>query len=150
MLNNIRQLLIYFISLVLLAQLAACGFRLRGEIDVPAELKKVHVAGIGAFAPLAQELRRVLIRSGTEVVPQQDQAQAIIRINNENIKRRVLSVDAQGRAAEYELIYQFQFDVNKSSGENIVPLQNIELTRDFRFDPANVLAKDKEEEQIRQ
>jgi LPS-assembly lipoprotein len=58
-------------------------------------------------------------------------------------------VDAQGRAAEYELIYSFNFIVKKSDGELFVPLQKIDLSRDFRFDPNNVLAKDSEEAQIR-
>ena len=65
------------------------------------------------------------------------------------MKKRVLSVDAQGRAAEFELIYTLHFKVTKSDAQVIVPEQKIELTRDFRFDPDNVLAKDAEEAQIR-
>ena len=139
--------LVLTISLVL--QLSACGFRLRGAVEVPPELKVVYISGVGEFAPLTQELKKVLQRSGTRVLSSQADAQSIISIANENLRKRVLSVDTQGRAAEYELIYSFLFDVKKADGEVIVPQQKIDLSRDFRFDPNNVLAKDAEEVQIR-
>lgn len=122
---------------------------MRSAADVPAELKVVHIAGIGEFAPLSQELKKVLQRSGTQVLRSAADAQSVINIIDEKYRRRVLSVDAQGRAAEYELIYSFRFDVKNIGGEVIVPSQKIELLRDFRFDPSNVLAADAEEGQIR-
>ena len=134
---------------MLLMQLSACGFRLRGAVEVPAELKVVHIQGVGEFAPLSLELKKVLQRSGTQVLRSAADAQSVISISEENWRKRVLSVDAQGRAAEYELIYSFSFTVKKPDGEVLVPPQKIDLARDFRFDPDNVLAKDAEEAQIR-
>lgn len=134
---------------ITLSQLTACGFRLRGQVAVPEELKLVHIAGSAEFAPLTLELKKVLQRSGTRVLSSQAEAQSVIAINNETFKKRVLTVDAQGRAAEYELIYTVYFNVAKTDGELIVPQQKIDLIRDYRFDPNNVLAKDAEEAQIR-
>lgn len=137
------------LAVALLLQTSACGFRLRGAVEVPAELKVVHIDGVGEFAPLSQELKKVLQRSGTQVLRSAVDAQSVISISEENWRKRVLSVDAQGRVAEYELIYSFFFAVKKPDGEVMVPPQKIDLARDFRFDPNNVLAKDAEEAQIR-
>lgn len=149
MLNKFRTATRFFIIVSLFLSIAACGFRLRGSIVVPAELQRTHIAGIAEFSLLNQELKRVLQRSGTEVLSSATNAKSIITISGEEFKRRVLSVDAQGRAAEYELNYRYRFSITDLSGASIVALQQINLTRDYRFDPDNVLAKDAEETQIR-
>lgn len=134
--------------MMLLMLLAGCGFQLRGKVDVPPELKQVYLDASGEFSPLTLELKRVLQRSGTQVLTNRKEAEAIIRILGEQTNRRVLSVDAQGRAAEYELDYRIQFQIENQAGEVMMPLQKINLQRDYRFDPGAVLAKDAEEAQI--
>lgn len=91
----------------------------------------------------------MLINAGAKVLSASDKSSSTIVISNEKYIRRVLSVDAQGRAAEYGLVYRFDFQVNDETGKPLVPSQKIELNRDFRFDPNAVLAKDTEEKQIR-
>jgi LPS-assembly lipoprotein len=161
LLNKQAQIPRLILILALLGLLGSCGFRLRGDIEVPPVLKNVNISGIAEFAELHQELKRVLQRSGSEVTAKREQAKSVINITGEEMKKRVLSVDTQGRAAEYELNYQFSFTVIDNAGtqsENqeqpvankiLVPSQKISLTRDFRFDPNNVLATDAEEKQIR-
>ena len=130
--------------------LSACGFRLRSSVPVPEVLKQTHIAGVSEFSVLTQELKRVLQLAGSQVFNQPGNAKSIIQISNENFKRRVLSVDAQGRAAEFDLKYSFKFAINEAGGKKLIPIQEINITRSYKFDPNNVLAKDAEEAQIRQ
>ena len=156
----------YFNRLVIIACLAtllsSCGFRLRGGVEVTAELKVVYIAGIAEFSDLYQELKRLLQRSGSTLSARPTLDAATLSIADEGMTKRVLSVDAQGRAAEYELIYRFVFTVTTrndkqdkgadSTANNqtiLVPSQRISITRDFRFDPNNILATDAQEKQIR-
>lgn len=134
---------------VLAFWLGGCGFHLRGEVKVPDSLKETRIVGIAEYSPLSLELKKVLTSAGSRVLPASAQASSTITISNELYKRRVLSVDAQGRVAEYELIYSYTFRVDGAGDTNLVPSQQIELNRDYRFDPNNVLAKDAEEAQIR-
>lgn len=129
--------------------LVACGFHLRGSVEVPATLKETRIVGVAQFAPLALELKKVLTNAGSRVLAAAAPASSTITISNERYDRRVLSVDAQGRVAEYALIYSFYFRVSDAGDKVIVPDQKIQLTRNYRFDPNNVLAKDAEEAQIR-
>ena len=141
-----RGLLLTLLSLSLIA----CGFHLRGPVELPAALKETRIAGIAEFAPLSLELKKVLTNAGAKVLPASAKSSlSIITIRNEQYERRVLSVDSQGRAAEYGLIYSFSFEVSGDAGKILVASQKIELTRDYRFDPNNVLAKDTEEAKIR-
>lgn len=129
--------------------LVACGFHLRGAVEVPTALKETRIVGVAEFAPLMLELKRILSNAGARVLPATTQTSSTITISNELYNRRVLSVDAQGRVAEYSLEYSFYFQVSDAGGTLMVPRQKIQLTRDYRFDPNNVLAKDAEEAQIR-
>lgn len=83
------------------------------------------------------------------MLPSSAHSTATIEISAEKYTRRVISVDAQGRAAEYGLEFSFAFLVKDTDGKILVPLQHIQINRDFRFDPNAVLAKDNEEQQIR-
>ncbi|MEJ2439063.1 MAG: LPS assembly lipoprotein LptE [Gammaproteobacteria bacterium] len=137
------------LPLLLAGCLAACGFHLRGPASLPAVLKQTHIKGVAEFDPLRLELKRVLTNAGAQVLPAEAKTPSAIVISNVNYARRVLSVDAQGRAAEYALNYSFFFQVNDASAKILVPRQQIRISRDFRFDPNAVLAKDSEEQQIR-
>jgi LPS-assembly lipoprotein len=135
--------------LLLLGQLSACGFHLRGQVKVPEELKLVYLTGSAEFSPLTLEVKKVLLRAGVQVIPSAAEAESVIAISNEQSKKVVVALDSQGRVAEYELFYSYYFTVTKREGEVIVPLQKIEQSRSFKFDPNNVLAKESEEVSIR-
>jgi len=148
-LNNLHTIGRVLILLGLIIAVSACGFRLRGSVEVPDVLQQTHITGIAEFSVLNQELKRVLQRAGSEVMSQPGNAKSIISISGEKFRRRVLSVDATGRASEFELYYQYNFKITNTDGEVIVKNQKISLTRDYKFDPDNVLAKDAEESLIR-
>jgi LPS-assembly lipoprotein len=135
--------------LLLTATVSACGFHLRQPVPVPTVLKETRIIGVAEFAPLSLQLKKVLTSAGSNVLAATAKAASTINISNEQYTRRVLSVDAQGRVAEYELNYSFSFNVSDAAGALLVQTQKIELSRDYRFDPNNVLAKDTEEAQIR-
>jgi len=134
---------------LLCAGLGACGFHLRGPIDLPATIKNVRITGTAEYAPLTLELTSTLSNAGATVMPASSTGISTISISQESYTRRILSVDAQGRAAEYGLLYAFYFQFSDAGGELLVPLTRIEVARDFRFDPNAVLAKDTEEKQLR-
>jgi LPS-assembly lipoprotein len=135
---------------MLTVSLVACGFHLRGPIELPPALKETRIKGVAEFAPLSLELKKVLTNAGAKVLPASSKSSlSTITISSELYERRVLSVDSQGRAAEYGLIYSYYFEVSDDKGKVIVPSQKIELVRDYRFDPNSVLAKDTEEAKIR-
>lgn len=135
--------------LLLTAGVTACGFHLRTPVQVPESLKQTRIVGVPEFAPLSLQLKKALTSAGSVVFPATAKSASTITISDELYNRRVLSVDAQGRVAEYELTYSFNFNVSDETGALLVPGQKIELIRDYRFDPNNVLAKDAEEAQIR-
>lgn len=134
-------------ALTLLLLLQACGYHLRGVVDIPPEMKKVYVEGAGSA--LHKELRAALKASDGQLVASPEAAGIVIRVLRDDMRRRVLSLDQQGKATEFELNYSIDFLLLDSTGKILQEQQQVEINRDFFNDQVDILAKNNEEQIIR-
>jgi LPS-assembly lipoprotein len=136
--------------LACLALLAGCGFHLQGTADpLPEDLGRVYVSARDDLTPFAVELRRGLDRNGVQMAPSAGEADAVIRVRVDRASRRVLAVSARNTPTEFELQYVVEYSVDRG-GEEAVPAQRLELTRNFSFDESQLLAKGHEEDVLRE
>ena len=119
--------------------LAACGFHLRREAQLPPSMQRMHIEIADASSPLAKGLAKALPRSGVQVVDAAGAGAAVMRIGANTLSTEVLSVGGNARATEYVLRYHVEFAVDDAAGTAIVPKQTIELSRDFTFDASQAL-----------
>jgi LPS-assembly lipoprotein len=129
--------------------LSACGFRLQGSTELPQEVRRVHVATADELTPFAVELRDALTRNGATLAPTSGTADAVVRVLNDRTGRRVLSVSSRNTPEEFEVFYSVEYSIDRG-GREVVPSQRLELTRSFSFDEADLLAKDREENILRE
>ena len=129
-------------AFVLPALLAACGFHLRGQAELPFET--LHIPGNN---PLVVELKRnVAVASRTRLVDKPAEAQAVFGFTQELREKVILSFNAAGRVSEYQLRYRVGFRVTDPKGARVyLPTSEIQLTRDMAYSDAQVLAKETEE-----
>jgi LPS-assembly lipoprotein len=129
----LKKLLILVSALAL----AGCGFQLRGVADLP--FSSVYVPG--ATAGIALELARN-IRAGTnaKVVDDAKEADAILEFPLETRQKEILSLTGAGRVREFRLRYRVAFRVHDGKGNDYVPQNTLEITRDVSFNDAEVLA----------
>ena len=127
------------LTLVLLAlALSACGFHLRDALLLPSDLGPVRVVSPDPYSPLAQSLSEALARAGaTPAVEGAKDNMATLRIVSERWGNTPLSVDSFGRAQEYTLRYAVIFQLRRADDTDLVPLQTIELSRDYISVPTN-------------
>ncbi len=127
---------------VIAVLLAACGFQLRGQAQLPFET--LHIPGNN---PLVVELRRnVAAASKTRLVDSAGDAQAVLGFTQELRDKIILSFSAAGRVNEYQLRYRVGFRVTDPKGARVyLPTSEILLTRDMAYSDAQVLAKEAEE-----
>jgi len=140
-----RQRIQVMIITASLAVLSACGFQWRGAVTLPAGMERVYVQGDHASL-LLREIRYALNEAGASVVNSPEPTAATLQIHGESRERRVLSIGADARAREYEVIYKVDFSVRGADGKPLVPRQNLELARDYSFNENDVLAKEREEQ----
>lgn len=129
---------------VALFLLVGCGFHIRGDFQVPANLTEVAISApkrsdVAAALHDALELRGVKVVNDAINVP-------LIEIGEDKLDRRILSLLPSGQVAEYEFIYTLPVTFTDSSGR--VSQQEIQLTRDYQDDPNFALAKTREFELV--
>lgn len=126
---------------------AGCGFQLRGQFSIPAELQPIHIKARGN-SRVAVELREILRRNEVSLAGEAAAAASELEILDERRQRRVLTISATSADVdEYELRHTTTW-VLRDTGEQRRPLtgvETIEALRDYTFDRTAVLAKQSEE-----
>lgn len=136
-------------SLVLLFTLllSACGYHLRGAVDLPEDLRSVYISG--ASTALHNQFRIALESSSVQLVPSQAAAATVITISNEDILKRDVSLGAGGRANQFSLEYRLNYEVTDAKGNVLLNSQSVQVRREYFNNQIDVLAKDNEEQTIR-
>lgn len=136
------------ISLVLLlGLLSACGYHLRGSIELPEDLKSMYL--FGASSNLQSEVSLILRGSKGKIGPSPNEAGLVIKFLKEDMRSRVLSVGTTGKSSEVELNYYLRFQFYDNQETPLMDEQTIELSREYFNDQTAVLAKESEELIIR-
>jgi LPS-assembly lipoprotein len=113
--------------------LAACGFQPRAQLSLPATLGPVKVETSDPYSPLGLELATALERAGaTPAVA--GAASSSLKITDERLNTRPLSVDQLARVQEYITVYHVSFVLLDAAGKPVIDPQDIELSREYTYD----------------
>jgi LPS-assembly lipoprotein len=134
---------------LLVLGLSACGFHLQGRTPLPEAFAYTFIDTKDEQTDFVQDLRKALIASGARVIRTQGSSGATIDVHADELTERVLSVSARNIPTEYELTYKVEFSVT-SSGKTLIEHEEISATRDFSFDETELLAKEREQEILRE
>jgi LPS-assembly lipoprotein len=132
-----------------LLALAGCGFRLQGGLDLPAGVERVYVSTADELSPFGVAMRERLDAVGAREPRSAGNADAVVRVLSERTGRRVLSVSARNTPKEYELFYTVNFAIDRA-GTEVVPREELSMTRNISFEETQLLAKDREERILRE
>lgn len=138
-----------FLGWLLPILLAACGFQLRGEVQLPPELATMRVQVADTFSPLQQNLEQALARSGVRA-PGADESGALLLISRNRMQRWPLTVGSAGRVQEYSMRYEVTLQVLDPERKVVVPTQQIELERSYQFETTRAQGTPGEEEVVRE
>ncbi len=133
------------LSLALL--LSACGYHLRGALELPANLKNVYVEG--GSVPLLDQFKQSLKSTSAQLSTTRKGAGLVIKVFNEDFSRRVLSLSSRGKSNEFELLYRLDYEFANASDAKLMEQQTVEIRREYYNDQQFVIAKDNEEAVIR-
>jgi LPS-assembly lipoprotein len=126
---------------------AACGFHLQGAPRLPAAMATTFLEAGDPDTPFARALRAALAGAGATLTPRRDDATAVLRVLRDDTGQRVLSVSPVGVPEEYELYHTIGIGL-VSGGGTLLPSYEVTVTRDYRFDPTEVLGKQQEAEYL--
>ena len=144
--NHIRRALLGLIITAPLSGLIACGYRIRGMVDLP--FKVIAITG-NPSPPLRADLQAAIL-TGTDVkvaINPKD-ADLILEVTNEINGREILAYNSNGQVSAYRLTIRVTFRAYDITGGDIVPESEIYMTRDMDFSNTTVLATDVQQQQF--
>ena len=130
--------------------LAACGFQLRGQADLPPQMARTHIAGTSTDEGLGLELVRLLKANGVTLVSASEEAGTVVTFTRINATRKVLSVGDTAKVREYELILTVSFRAASRDESLVFEDQTLTLTRRHLHDPTSVLGSSQTESVLRE
>jgi len=138
--NLLRRAMLGLITTVPLSGLIACGFRLRGMVDLP--FKVIAITG-NPSPPLRADLQTAIL-TGTDakVAINPKDADLILEITNDINSREILAYNSSGQVSAYRLNIRVGFRAFDLTGAEVVPEAEIYMTRDLDFSVSTVLATD--------
>ena len=130
--------------------LNACGFHLRGAVELPEGIHKLAIEDTATGSNIAPVIALQLKRNGITPLKSQDNAELVLIINSEAYGRRVMTVSSVGQVQEFELSYDVDYSIKnvKDAGASLMR-QKLSIKRDLRFAVDEVLGKASEEARLR-
>jgi len=136
-------------ALMTLLGLAGCGFHLQGSQPLPKYFANTYIDTQDEQSDFVQDLRKSLIASGSKVIRTRGSSGVTINVHEDELTERILSVSARNIPTEYELTYRVKFSV-ESGGRALIDNETISATREISFDETQLLAKEREQEILRE
>ena len=119
--NQLRRSILGLLVIAPVTGLMACGYRLRGMVDLP--FKAIAITG-NPSPPLRADLQTaILTGTATKVAINPIDADLILEITNDITGREILAFNASGQISAYRLNIRVGFRVFDKAGADIVPNQ---------------------------
>lgn len=141
---NLKHVLLALLCATLLS---ACGFKLRGAVDLPYE--SIYISLPESDTLRAKLIRNIRAGSKTNVTDSAINSQATFAITGDYLTKDILSLNSAGRVREYQLVRTLNFRVADAAGRELIPPGQIIVRRDITFDDSQVLAKEAEEQLLK-
>lgn len=133
-----------------LLTLTGCGFQLRGSSPVPAALQPLAIDCPASLpGQFCQSLREQLELGGIEL-RNPDQSDYLLRLSDYRQDRRASAITAQAAAAEYILRHTVAMELLTKDQIPLIATTDLSASETYRYDETNVLAKQREEDELRQ
>lgn len=126
--------------------LAACGFQLRGTgggVDVPDDWRYMYLVTNNPNSEFSRAVRTRFAANGVEWQEKQEANYRVV-LGPERFSQRNLSLNADARAAEFELTMRSTFSVQDNKGKGVMPGTTASVVKQMENDPQNVVGKAEE------
>lgn len=144
--NHLRRTMLGFLAMTPVSGLIACGYRLRGMVDLP--FKVIAITG-NPSPPLRADLQTsILTGTDAKVAINPKDADLILDITSDLNGQEILAYNSNGQVSAYRLSIRVGFRAYDNAGVDVVPEAEIYMTRDMDFSVSTVLATDVQTQQF--
>lgn len=129
--------------IILSLLLAACGFHLRGDANMP--FSTLYIEAVNPGSALIAELRSNLKANHVTLVNSAKQADMVLNISTDLPEKQILTLGSSGRVSEFQLRYRVSLRGYDAQQREWLPADELLLSRDYTYDDTQILAKQAEE-----
>lgn len=126
--------------------LSACGWHLRGQVDLPLALRILDLNVTAADYTTQSALKQALLSNGVTLSAEADYQ---LKVLSERANKRTLAVTSNAKASEYELIQTLSFVLLDSKGQVVSDEVEIKSFRTQQYDADAAIGKAQEETNMR-
>jgi len=141
---NVKPLLAITLAFTL-SLLSACGFHLRGAVDVSADKLQLSLQDERAGEKLSRSLKRSLQDNGIQLVAD---APYNLKIDKSRFSRESVSLDNSARVDEYSLTLTVDYTLH-SLKSDLSKTESAIIERVYTYDADAAAAKDEQETLLR-
>jgi len=140
------RLLVFMLSAALVC--SGCGFQLRGDASLPAEMAQTQLVIDDEYSTLARRVKVMLEQNGVNFVGA-DAATAILEIPTNRVVTEILTIGDNARVKEYRITHVVRFRLSDGEGRELMGLQTLRQAREISFDEQQILAASREQEYLK-
>lgn len=125
----------------------ACGFQLRGSgggTSIPDSWRSMYLMTGNPNGELGREVHAQFAANGINWMDNREDAAYTIKLGPEQFGRENLSINAEARAAEFELTLSTRFEVTDANGAVVIESTQSSIVQQMENDPRNVVGKAEE------
>lgn len=137
------------LAVMLSAGLAGCGFQLRGAPPVSSALEPLAVECAQDVPEILCESVRDQLELGEVALSATNDAAYIMTLSRFQADRRASAITVDAAAAEYTLRHSIALELVSADKVPMIANTRLTSTESYRYDDTNVLAKQREEEELR-
>jgi LPS-assembly lipoprotein len=134
-----------YLPLLLALLLSACGFHLRGVIDIPKWLNNVAVISKDGNKDLVSKLKTQLEGYKIDVNPEPALAKYWLIINRSSVNQQIVSIGASTNPRQYQLIMTTEFMLQTPKGQIIKAPSLVSVTRQLTVNNDRILGSNQEQ-----
>ncbi|QRP64927.1 hypothetical protein I6J77_05660 [Rhodanobacter sp. FDAARGOS 1247] len=127
--------------------LSACGFHLRENANLPAQMQRMHVT-VNGGGELERRLTRALETSDVTIEDAAGPGIAELRVPTARFSTETLSAGGYVRITEYAVRYHVEFDVTDADGHPLLPVQRIDMSREYSYDASNTVGNESQVQEL--
>lgn len=125
---------------------SACGWQLRGQVDIPAALRILDVNVSTVDLDSKNAIKQSLLSNGVTI--SQD-GQYTLNIIKETSGKRTLAVTSNAKASEYELIQTLEFQLLNAEQQAVSEILTVTTYQTLLYDADAEIGKAQEEQNLR-
>lgn len=140
-----QNLKVTFLTAVLLF-LTACGWHLRGQVDLPASLRILDVNLSAVDYTSQNAIKQSLLSNGVTI---NKDANYQLKVLKETQSKRTLAVTSNAKASEYELIQTLEFQLFNQQQQAVTEILVVTTFKTLLYDANAEIGKAQEEHNLR-